>query len=162
MGHLRATMGYLRVLKIAHLKVFWPILFCCFLYLVSLNSLLQQFYRMYFTRNIFRSPEPGSDHQHCVCGPVRHPLRARLLPGGGRLVPRGPQTVPGCQALLRWGEICHCWKNTTINLKWRESQITYISDKLRTASPVHNIHIECFHTETKSAINTFKGNILTK
>ena len=37
----------------------------------------------------------------------------------------------------------------------------YISDKLRTASPVHNIHIECFHTETKSAINTFKGNILT-
>ena len=66
----------------------------------KLNSLLQQFYRMYFTRNIFRSPEPGADHQHCVCGPVRHPLRARLLPGGGRLVPRGPQTVPGCQALL--------------------------------------------------------------
>ena len=40
--------------------------------------------------------------------------------------------------------------------------VCIISDKLRTASPVHNIHIECFHTETKSAINTFKGNILTK
>ena len=37
-----------------------------------------------------------------------------------------------------------------------------IVDKLKTASPVHNIHIECFHTETKSAINTFSGNILTK
>ena len=35
-------------------------------------------------------------------------------------------------------------------------------DKLKTASPVHNIHIECFHTETKSAINTFSGNILTR
>ena len=36
------------------------------------------------------------------------------------------------------------------------------SDMLKTTSPVHRIHIECFHTETKSVINTFTGNILTR
>ena len=117
----------------------------------------------YFTRNIFRSAEPGADDQHCVRGPLRHPLRARLLPGGGRLVPRGPQTVPGCQALLRWAEErLSLLEKYNYQSEMKNHKSHYISDKLRTASPVHNIHIECFHTETKSAINTFKGNILTK
>ena len=42
------------------------------------------------------------------------------------------------------------------------SQLTQPTDLLKTAPPVHRVHIECFHTDTKSAINTATGSIGTK
>ena len=40
--------------------------------------------------------------------------------------------------------------------------ISLFSDLLKTAPPVHRVHIECFHTDTKSAINTDQGSIGTR
>ena len=37
-----------------------------------------------------------------------------------------------------------------------------VTELLKTAPPIHRVHIECFHTDTRSAINTATGSIGTR
>ena len=125
---------------------------CRFLYLVSLNSLLQQLYRI--LQEIFSdllNPVLMTSIVFVALFAILSVLDCFLGEDGWYLVD-----------LKQSQDAKHYFGEERFVKRITNNYVCIISDKLRTASPVHNIHIECFHTETKSAINTFKGNILTK